>query len=301
MSDLTKKEDIIAVKTVSLTKDYGQDRGDFDLNLEIKQGECFGLVGENGAGKTTFLRLLMGFVKPSSGEAYIYGHDTYKEASIVKNYVGYVPGEINFPEAKTGLEFLTTFGAKRGVTNFDKATSIIKRLQLDARAYPKRMSKGMKQKLAIVSALMLDSPLILLDEPTTGLDPLMRDELLNLVLEEKQAGRTIIMSSNSVEELERVCDRVMHISKGKCINIANVNDIANCPFRDYKIEFQDKTDYKEFAKRKNIIRKQEQYNQVTIRVDKKDINKLLEELEHTKLKFFSEVKYDLKRYFEEVA
>ena len=78
MSDLTKKEDIIAVKTVSLTKDYGQDRGDFDLNLEIKQGECFGLVGENGAGKTTFLRLLMGFVKPSSGEAYIYGHDTYK-------------------------------------------------------------------------------------------------------------------------------------------------------------------------------------------------------------------------------
>ncbi|MDY3904391.1 MAG: ATP-binding cassette domain-containing protein [Candidatus Enteromonas sp.] len=301
MSDLTKKEDIIAVKTVSLTKDYGQDRGDFDLNLEIKQGECFGLVGENGAGKTTFLRLLMGFVKPSSGEAYIYGHDTYKEASIVKNYVGYVPGEINFPEAKTGLEFLTTFGAKRGVTNFDKATSIIKRLQLDARAYPKRMSKGMKQKLAIVSALMLDSPLILLDEPTTGLDPLMRDELLNLVLEEKQAGRTIIMSSNSVEELERVCNRVMHISKGKCINIANVNDIANCPFRDYKIEFQDKTDYKEFAKRKNIIRKQEQYNQVTIRVDKKDINKLLEELEHTELKFFSEVKYDLKRYFEEVA
>lgn len=301
MSDLTKKEDIIAVKTVSLTKDYGQDRGDFDLNLEIKQGECFGLVGENGAGKTTFLRLLMGFVKPSSGEAYIYGHDTYKEASIVKNYVGYVPGEINFPEAKTGLEFLTTFGAKRGVTNFDKATSIIKRLQLDARAYPKRMSKGMKQKLAIVSALMLDSPLILLDEPTTGLDPLMRDELLNLVLEEKQAGRTIIMSSNSVEELERVCDRVMHISKGKCINIANVNDIANCPFRDYKIEFQDKADFKEFAKRKNVIRKQEQYNQVTIRVDKKDINKLLEELEHTKLKFFSEVEYDLKRYFEEVA
>lgn len=296
---LDSNKDIIAVKTTSLTKDYGLDRGDFDLNLEIHQGECFGLVGENGAGKTTFLRLLMGFVKPTSGTSTIYGYDTYKDASIVKNYVSYVPGEINFPEAKTGLEFLTTFGAKRGVTNFDKATSIIKRLQLDARAYPKRMSKGMKQKLAIVSALMLDSPLVLLDEPTTGLDPLMRDELLKLVQEEKEAGRTIIMSSNSVEELERVCDRVMHISKGRCINIADVNDINNCKFRDYKIEFLDKADYKEFSKKKNVIRRQEQYNQVTLRIDKKDINKLFDELSKTKLKFISEVPYDLKRYFEE--
>ncbi len=290
---------LISVVTSSLTKDYGQGRGDFDLSIEIPQGECFGLVGENGAGKTTFLRLLMGFVKPTSGNAKVYGYDAYKDAAIVKNYVSYVPGEINFPEAKTGLEFLTSFGAKRGVSNFDKATSIIKRLQLDARAYPKRMSKGMKQKLAIVSSLMLESPLILLDEPTTGLDPLMRDELLKLVLEQKEAGRSVIMSSNSVEELERVCDRVMHISGGKCIDIADVNEIKNCPFRDYKIEFLDRDDYSLFAKRKNVIRFQQQYNQVTLRVNKKDLNKLFAELNNTKIKFISEVPYDLKRYFDE--
>ena len=174
----------IVVKVDHVTKDYGKGRGNFDMSFNVHKGEAFGLVGENGAGKTTIIRQIMGFIKPTSGNILVYGLNAYKEAARIKSYVGYVPGEINFPDYRTGIEFLHAYANMVGVTDFTYSDTIIKRLQLDIRAYPRRMSKGMKQKTAIVTALMIQAPLIIMDEPTTGLDPLMRDEFLKIVLEE---------------------------------------------------------------------------------------------------------------------
>ena len=290
----------IVVKADNVTKDYGHNRGNFGITLQVKKGEAFGLVGENGAGKSTFLRQMMGFIKSDSGSLKIYGLDAYRDAAKIKNYVGYVPGEINFPDYRTGGEFLHNYAKMVHVTDFTYSDSIIKRLQLDIRAYPKRMSKGMKQKTAIVTALMIQAPLIIMDEPTTGLDPLMRDEFLRIVLEEKARGATIIMSSNTIEELERVCDRVALITEGKIVDIADVNALKEKPFRDYKIEFNNREDYESFlTDNYDIRRKQPQYNQLTIRVDKNDDDALIKKLSHTSLKFFSEIPYTLKSYFDE--
>lgn len=294
------KKTVIQVSHV--TKDYGDGRGNFDISLTIHQGETLGIVGENGAGKTTLIRQIMGFIKSDSGKINIYNMDAYKDSAHTKQYIGYVPGEINFPDVKTGSEFLHSFGRSLGMKDkdFEYADQLISRMQLDVRAYPKRMSKGMKQKTAIVAAMMLKSPIIIMDEPTTGLDPLMREELLNLVLEQKQRGASMLMSSNTIEELERVCDRVALISKGKVIDVARVSDIKNRYFRDYKIEFKDDQDYIEFLKgRDDILRLKPEIDQVTLRVDKEDLNELFDSLEKYQIKYVTEVKYNLANYFEE--
>lgn len=173
-------------------------------------------------------------------------------------------------------------------------------MQLDIRAYPKRMSKGMKQKTSIVACMMLKSPILIMDEPSIGLDPLMREELLKLILEQKKRGATMLMSSNTIEELERVCDRVCYLSKGRIVDIANVHNVESRMERDFKIEFENDEDYLSFLRgRKDILRVQPQYDQVTIRIDKDNIPSLFDELTKYKVKFITEVKYDLTKFFEE--
>lgn len=294
------KKNVISIENV--TKDYGQGRGNFNVSLNIKEGETLGIVGENGAGKTTLIRQIMGFIKSDQGQIKIYGMDAYKDSANTKIYIGYIPGEINFPDVKTGSEFLHNYGVSLGMkeADFAYADEIIKRMQLDVRAYPKRMSKGMKQKTSIVAAMMLKSPILVLDEPSIGLDPLMREELLKLILEQKQRGATILMSSNTIEELERVCDKVAYMSQGKIIDVADVHEVQNRPQRDLKIEFADKNEFTGFLNgRKDAIRVQEKYNQVTVRVDKASLPALFEDLASYQVKFISESKYNLTTYFNE--
>lgn len=296
-----KKEVVIDVKNV--TKDYGNSRGNFNINLKVYKGETLGIMGENGAGKTTLLREIMGFIKPNKGEISIYNLDAYKDASITKNYIGYIPGEINFPDLKTGNEFLKSYASLSNLdaSYLNKAKEIIQRMQLDITAYPRRMSKGMKQKTSIVASTMKDSPILIMDEPTTGLDPLMRDEFLKIVLEEKEKGTTIIMTSNTIEELEKVCDRVIFINKGKVTCIVDCNELRNRTLRDYKIEFIKKEDYEEFLKNNKpyVIKDQPQYNQVTIRIESSWADGLTRELANKELKFISQKPYTLQTYFDE--
>ncbi|HBF68506.1 MAG TPA: ABC transporter ATP-binding protein [Firmicutes bacterium] len=297
---MNDKKSVILIKDV--TKDYGSNRGNFNINLDIKEGETLGIVGENGAGKTTLIRQIMGFIKSDNGNIKIYNYDAYKDSALTKLYIGYIPGEINFPDVKTGSLFLHNYGMSLGMkeNDFEYANELISRMQLDIRAYPKRMSKGMKQKTAIVSAIMLKAPILIMDEPSIGLDPLMREELLKLILEQKERGATMLISSNTIEELERVCDKVAYMSNGRIIDVAVVSDIKNRKERDYKIEFENKSDYQKFIKnRKDIIRKQEEYNQLTIRINKNNIDELFKELTKYKVKFISEIKYNLTTYFAE--
>lgn len=289
-----------AISLENVTKDYGAGMGNFGISFDVAKGEAFGLVGENGAGKTTLIRQVMGFIRPKCGKITILGNDAYKSSSEVKKFIGYVPGEINFPDLKTGKDFLRSYAEMKGIQSTAKMDELIKRLQLDIRAYPRRMSKGMKQKLAIVAAFGADCPILVLDEPTTGLDPLMREEFLKLIKEERDRGKTILISSNSVEELERTCDRVAMITKGRIVAIADVKAIRDRDFRDFKIEFKSLTDYEDFIKdRTDVIRNQPQYYQATVRLKKCEINSLLDRIAPIPLKFISEVNYTLASYFAE--
>ena len=285
----------------NLTKDYGNGRGVFDINLDIYKGEMLGFVGSNGAGKTTTIRNIMGFLKADSGKITIYGMDSWKESELTKKFIGYVPGEIAFPDLKTGTEFIKSQAEFLGLKDMSYANYLIERLQLDPSANLKRMSKGMKQKTAIVVALMANPDILILDEATTGLDPLMRTAFLDILAEEKKKGKTILVSSHLYEELEKNCDRVALINEGRIIDIADMDKIRNRPNSEYKIEFNNEHDYIEFKKLDyKIIRDQKKYNQVTILIDKSNTNKLFKDLTKFNVKFINENKYTLEKHFNEV-
>lgn len=290
---------VIEIK--DLTKDYGDNRGVFDINLNIEKGEMVGFVGTNGSGKTTTIRNILGFIKPTKGTCKVNNLTSWEHSSEIVKDIGYMPGEIAFPDLPTGIDFLKTQAEFYHLDNMDYANELIERLQLDPRANLKRMSKGMKQKTALVAALMNDSPIIILDEPTTGLDPLMRATFLDIIKEEHAKGKTIFMSSHSFDELEATCDNVALINDGHIIDVCDMNDIRNRPIKDFKIEFNNKEDFEKFLKDNyTITRIQEQYNQVTIEIKANETINLLKTLKNYDVKFISELPYTLEKHFKQI-
>src|SRR5690554_441999 len=215
------KNDII-INVDNLTKDFGNGKGVFNFSFTVKKGKMIGFVGTNGSGKSTTIRSIVGFIKPTSGNVQVFGLDSWKYSSKFISNIGYVPGEIGFPDLPTGSAFLKSQAEFLKLKDLSYANNLIKRLQLDPRANLKRMSKGMKQKTAIIAALMNNPDVLVLDEPTTGLDPLMRINFINLIKEEHSRGKTIFMSSQSFEELEDTCDQVIFIFNGNIIGIADM-------------------------------------------------------------------------------
>lgn len=284
-----------------LTKDYGEKKGIFNLNLNIEKGEMVGFVGTNGSGKTTTIRNILGFIKPTSGSVSVNGLSSWEHSAEIAKMIGYVPGEIAFPDLHTGTEFLKSQAEFLHLKDMSYTNELIERLQLDPSANLRRMSKGMKQKTALVAALMNDAPIIILDEPTTGLDPLMRQTFLDIIKEEHKKGKTIFMSSHSFEEIESTCDKVVLINNGHIIDICSMNEIRNRPQVEFKIEFYKAEDYQNFLNEGfEIIRRQEQYNQVTIRINKNDTTKLLKTLKKYIVKFISELPYTLEMHFRNI-
>lgn len=290
------------IKVINLTKDFGNEQGIYNLNFEVKKGEMIGFVGTNGSGKTTTIRSIIGFIKPTSGYSEVLGFESWSESHKFIKRIGYVPGEISFPDLKTGTNFLKTQAEFLKLKDLTYANHLIKLLQLDPSANLKRMSKGMKQKTALVAALMSDPEILILDEPTTGLDPLMRINFINIIKEEHLKGKTILMSSQSFEELESTCDKVIFILNGQIISIADMKDIRNRDERDFKVEFKNKSDYLLFKNMNyKILRDQEKYYQVTIEVLKNQVNQLMDDLKTFDLKFISEIKYTLESHFKRLA
>ena len=289
------------IEIENLTKDYGRGRGIFGVNLTINQGEMVGFVGTNGSGKTTTIRNILGYVKPTSGSVKVNGLSSWENSSEIAKGVGYVPGEIAFPDLPTGIDFLKCQAEFYGLKDMGYANELIQRLQLDPRANLKRMSKGMKQKTALVAALMNDAPIIILDEPTTGLDPLMRVTFLDIIKREHEKGKTIFMSSHLFEELETTCDRVALIDSGKIVDVADMNEIRNRPVKDCKIEFTNSADYEKFKKiGYEITRLQPEYNQVTIKINVEQTGELLGALKGYNVKFISELPYTLEKHFKNI-
>lgn len=201
---------------------YPNGKGIFDVDLRVGRGEAVGFLGPNGAGKTTTIRCILGFMK-GDGVCTIDGRDCFENAPYNMRDVGFIAGEPAFPEGMTGLEYLNFLCEVRGITDKTRMHELIEYFEFDPRGKIKRMSKGMKQKTAIVACFMHDPNILILDEPTSGLDPLMQNKFVELLLKEKNKGKTILMSSHMFEEVERTCEHVVIIKDGR---IVASNDIA---------------------------------------------------------------------------
>lgn len=237
---------VIEIK--NLTRDYSNGRGVFDLSFSVEKGEVFGFLGPNGAGKTTAIRHLMGFLKPKSGSCTIVGLDCWRDNAAIQAKLGYIPGEINFFNDMTGTDFLKFSAKYRGIKSDGRQKELIDRFELDPRGKLKKMSKGMKQKVGIVAAFMHDPDILILDEPTSGLDPLMQSRFIELVTEEREREKTILMSSHMFEEVERTCQRVGIIRNGKLAAIDSVDALKAAQVKKYVITFENAKAAENFAK-----------------------------------------------------
>lgn len=210
-----------------LTQVYSSKKGIFDLSFDVKQGEIFGYIGPNGAGKTTTIRHILGFSNADQGQVTIHGKDARKERHLLHQSIGYLPGEIAFFDHMTGKEFLRFLSVIRGYKEAPRLHELVELFQLETKFAIRKMSKGMKQKLAIVAAMMHDPDILILDEPTSGLDPLMQLTFLDLILAEKERGKTILMSSHIFEEVDRVCDRAAIIKDGRIVAIEDLSTLRS--------------------------------------------------------------------------
>lgn len=255
------------IKVSNLTRDYGEGRGVFNLNLQVEQGEVFGYLGPNGAGKTTTIRHLMGFLKPKQGTCQIDGLDCFKDAAEIKEFMGYLPGEIAFFDAMSGMEYLNYIAEMRGMKDRHKMEKLIDFFELNPKGKIRKMSKGTKQKIGLVSAFMHDPQVLILDEPTDGLDPLMQNRFIRLILNEKKLGTTILMSSHSFEEVERTCDRVGIIRAGELVVTDSVADLKKERHKIYRVSFGTEEAASEFAaKHKGTLRSAEHPRIVEVHV-----------------------------------
>jgi ABC-2 type transport system ATP-binding protein len=212
------------IETRDLTKHYGKLTGVSSLSFSVSGGEIFGFLGPNGAGKTTTIRLLLDLLHPEQGSAKIFGLDSRLFSTEIRRRLGYIPGEVVLYDGMTGMEFLKLMSSFR--SGGDRRLKELRdRLDLDLRKKTRAYSKGMKQKLAIIQAFMHDPELLILDEPTLGLDPLVQHEFYEILLEEKARGKTVFLSSHILTEVERVCDRVGIVRSGQLVDLETISGL----------------------------------------------------------------------------
>jgi ABC-2 type transport system ATP-binding protein len=233
---------VAAIQTSKLSKDYGLGRGLFDLDLEVSPQEVFGYLGPNGAGKSTTIRCLMGLIQPTLGSAHIFGLDCRRDSVAVKRRVGYLPGDMPQFGSLRGKEVIAYLGGLRGGADPEIVRNIAERFDLDLGRRFREYSNGNKKKLGIVLAFMHKPALLILDEPTGGLDPLNQQEFYKLLWEARDAGATIFLSSHILSEVEHVCDRVGIIRSGRLVKVADLDEIHRIRLHRLELEFAPGTD-----------------------------------------------------------
>lgn len=232
------------IETDKLTVYYGKHRGISDVDLAVRQGEVFGFLGPNGAGKTTTQRVLLDVIRPSSGRAMIFGKDCQKHGGDIRAHVGYLPGELSLYPGMKGEQFLNLMASLNGKkVNKRYRRELYKRLQFDPSRKMKQYSRGNKQKVGLIHAFGSKPDLLILDEPTGGLDPLMQQTVLELVSEAKEDGRTVFFSSHILSEIEAVCDRVGIIKDGKLIQTSSVQALTKQQFKRIHLTLGDAPPY----------------------------------------------------------
>ena len=216
-----------AISVSGLVKTFGKIRALDGLDLSVRSGEVHGFLGPNGAGKSTTLRVLLGLIRRDSGEARLLGGDPWRDAVVLHRRLAYVPGDVTLWPGLTGGEVIDLLGRMRGGLDLKRRAELLERFELDPRKKARTYSKGNRQKVALVAALASDAELLLLDEPTSGLDPLMEAAFRGCVEEERQSGRTVLLSSHILSEVEALCDRLTIIRDGKTVESGTLSDLRH--------------------------------------------------------------------------
>jgi ABC-2 type transport system ATP-binding protein len=210
------------LRTEQLTKDYGRFRALDRLDLRVHPGEIYGLLGPNGSGKSTALRLLLGFLRPTSGKAFIADHDCWHASVAARRHVAYLPGELRLYENMSGRQLISFLGSLRGQPANGEVERLARAFDIDVDRPIAQLSSGMKRKVALLQVLVPRAPLLILDEPTNTLDPSMRDELLGQLRQARARGQAVLFSSHVLAEVERVCDRVGILHRGRLVHEENL-------------------------------------------------------------------------------
>lgn len=292
------------IEVNNLTKDYGSGRGVFDVSIAVNKGEVFGFLGPNGAGKSTTIRHLMGFSKPDSGETLIFGKPTFKKYYEILDKVGYIPGEIALPAGLTGYEFIRMMQDMQGVKNDAQLKRMLDMFELsDEVLYgdTKRMSLGVKRKLAVVTAFMHDPEVLILDEPTSGLDPVMQDVFVKYIHEEKARGKTILLSSHIFSEIDSTCDRIAIIKDGRIVSDFIADDLKHASKKYYDVRFKSEADEKTFENKISSVSSADMIKtdgeRAYLSVDDKDLNAFISLLSDLDPVAFSNRRESLEDYF----
>ena len=225
------------IRATGLTKLYGRQRGLLDLDLDVLPGEVFGYLGPNGAGKTTTIRLLLDLIRPTRGTASVLGLDSRRDSLAIRRRVGYLPGDLRLYESLSGRELIAYFGALRGGVSEPRVRELADALDCDLSREIRQLSSGNRQKLGLIQAFMSDPELLVLDEPTNGLDPLVQQRFYDLVVAARTGGRTVFLSSHVLPEVERVCDRVGILREGRLVAVERIADLRERAIRRLEIRF----------------------------------------------------------------
>lgn len=235
-----------AIEAQGLTKYYGKSRGIEDLDLVVNEGEIFGFLGPNGAGKTTTIRTLLGLIFPTGGKASVFGLDVVNDSVAIRARTGYIPGDTNFYPKMTGAQILKYFAAFRPDRPPVLRDDLVRRFDLDLSKRCKDYSRGNRQKLSIILAVSHDPDLLVLDEPTLGLDPIMQKEFYALLQEFKERGKTVLLSSHILSDVDKTCERVGIIKAGRLAAVEEVSELESKKVHHISAVFSDAFDPKEF-------------------------------------------------------
>jgi ABC-2 type transport system ATP-binding protein len=236
-----------AIETTGLTKYYGKSRGIIDVDLVVETGQVFGFLGPNGAGKSTTIRLLLDLIRPTGGSARVLGLDIHRDRLDIDRRTSYVPGELALYGDLTGRQLLDYLGNLQGKVDAAYRDKLVERLELDPTKRIKSLSRGNKQKVGLVAAFMIRPELLILDEPTAGLDPFVQLEFEHLCEEARDEGHTVFISSHQLPEVEHLCDRVGIIREGRLLAVELIADLKARALRKLEIEFDGRVDAGAFA------------------------------------------------------
>ncbi|MDO4453273.1 MAG: ABC transporter ATP-binding protein [Eubacteriales bacterium] len=241
------------LRVSKLSKDYGHERGIYDLTFQVEKGEAFGLMGPVGSGKTTAMKILMGFMRQDQGRCAIAGRDCYKRSEEIKKVVGYLPEDPKFADDMTGLSMIKFQAELRRKKGLERAFLLSDRLGINLHQKIETMTADIKQKLAVICALWYDPPVYFLDQPMRRLDRVGQNRLIELLLEEKERGKTILIASHAFEDLERICDRVAVLKEGRMIALKEIGDLRYSKRKAHVIVFQTEQEAIRFSKQEEFF------------------------------------------------
>ncbi len=281
----------------SLTKYYGKFLAVSDISFSVNKGEIFGLIGPNGAGKSTTMRSILNFIKPTEGKITIKGLDSQKDYIKIRNLIGYLPGEFSIYDNLSAEEYISHILHLRNKSNkIPNLKNLAAMFDLDLSKKSKKLSKGNKQKVGIIQAFCHDPEILILDEPTSGLDPLKQQEFEDLVLEFKNQGKTIFISSHVLPEVETLCDRVAIIKNGQIIAEDKMADLKKKSINRIEVQFSKDFDVDKFRKNIGISKVTGDSNKYTFDIEG-NIDKFIKELANHEIENLKTIEPDLEDIF----